>query len=389
MDLIKQLTGKNKNEYEQAAAHIIDNADVKAFEELISKDDFLFDFIKQNAAKRLKQACNCDNYKNLLNFLEYYSPFYDTFIAETLAKYGDNDIQNKMVDFIKNGSENQKTYAAKYFSFIKNENIIEDLKTYAYSDNEALAYNSATALSALGEKSCIDEAYSKLNSDDDFEVLSSVKFLSAYGEKNAINKIFETMKKSSVSEYIASEIGYMESFLDLLNTEHRENTLLAINNILQGLGEIIPLSNIFTFQLYEVFENLIYSEPNAKNAIILLTAKNKFNQLTENDEYLFDEDKNTKDEVYAIKELLNTNIDDNLDNFIQSEINENSDFVFSGLELIKNAEIVRPLLAAKNQTLILKSVEVIKSLNQLSQNDKNYALENVTDENIKSIITAL
>ena len=44
---------------------------------------------------------------------------------------------------------------------------------------------------------------------------------------------------------------------------------------------------------------------------------------------------------------------------------------------------------ANNQTLILKSVEIIKSLNQLSQNDKNIALEHVTDENIKSIITAL
>ena len=69
MDLIKQLTGKNKQDYEQAAAHIIDNADVKTFEDLVSKEDFLFDFIKQNVAKRLQQACNENNYKNLLNFL--------------------------------------------------------------------------------------------------------------------------------------------------------------------------------------------------------------------------------------------------------------------------------------------------------------------------------
>ena len=64
MDLIKQLTGKNKQDYEHAAAHIINNADVKSFEELVSKEDFLFDFIKQNAAKRLQQACNENNYKN-------------------------------------------------------------------------------------------------------------------------------------------------------------------------------------------------------------------------------------------------------------------------------------------------------------------------------------
>lgn len=389
MDLIKQLTGKNKKDYEYAAAHIIDNADEKSFEELVSKDDFLFDFIKQNAAKRLQQACNENNYKNLLKFLDFYSPSYDTFIAETFAKYGGEEIKNKMEDFLKNGSENQKSYASKYFSCVKDENIVEILKKYSYSENEALSYNCATALSSLNERTCVDEAYERLNSNDDFQVLSAVKFLSAYGENNSLEKIFETMKKSSVSEYIASEIGYMESFLNLLNTKHHENTLLAINNILQGLGEIIPLCNVFTFQLYEVFEQLIFSEPDSKNAIILLFAKNKFNQLTENDEYLFDEDKSTKDEVNAIKELLNNNIDDNLDDFIKSEINENSEFVLTALELIKNAELVRPLLNSQNQTLILKSIEVLKSLNNLTQEDKLSALTKVTDENIKLIIQAL
>lgn len=389
MDFIKQLTGKNKQDYEHAAAHIIDNADVKTFEELVSKEDFLFDFIKQNAAKRLQQACNENNYKNLLKFLNFYSPSYDTFIAETLAKFGDETIKAKMKNLLNDGTESEKSYAAKYFSFVRDESVIDLLKNYSYTENEALAFNCATALSTLNERTCIDSAYEKLNSEDDFEVLSAVKFLSAYGEKNALEKVFETMKKSSVSEYIASEIGYMESFLNLINTEHHENTLLAINNILQGLGEIISLSDVFSFQLYEIFEQLIFSEPNAKNAIILLTAKNKFNQLTENDEYLFDEDKNTKDEVKAIKDLLNNNIDDNLDNFIQSEIYEDSDFVFTAIELIKNPEIIRPLLSSKNQTLILKSIEVIKSLNDLSQNDKDTALANVSDENIKQIIQAL
>lgn len=389
MDLIKQLTGKNKQDYEYAAAHIIDNADIGAFEELVSKEDFLFDFIKQNVAKRLQQACNENNYKNLLCFLKFYSPSYDTFIAEILAKYGDEDIKNKMAYLFTNGSEDEKTYAAKYFSLVNDENIIDKLKEYSYSENESLAYNSALALSSLNERTCIDIAYEKLESDDDFEVLSAVKFLSVYGEKNALSKIFNVMKNSSVSEYIASEIGYLENFVDLLNTEYIENALLAINEILHGLGEIVPLSNIFAFQLYEVFEHLIYSEPSAKNAITLLTAKNKFNQLTENDEYLFDEDKNTKDEVLAINHLLNSNIEGDFQDVIQSEVNENSDFVFSALELVTNHEIVRKLLTSKNQTLILKSVEVLKSLNALSQEDKNIALANVSDENIKLIIQAL
>jgi len=389
MSLIKQLTGKNKQEYEQAAAHIINCVDEAAFEELVSKEDFLFDFVKQNVANRLKNACNESNFKNLFNFLKFYSPSYDDFIAEVFVKFGDESINSKLFELLISGTEEEKSYAAKYFSHVKNEKAVKYLKGYAYSENEALSYNSAVALSFLNDRTCIDDAYKKLNSEDDFEVLSAVKFLSAYGEKDALKNIFEAMKVSSVSEYIACEIGYMESFLELLNTEYHENTLLAVNNILQGFGEIVPISNIFTFQLYEVFEKLIFSEPNSKNAIILLTAKNKFNLLTENDEYLFDEDKNTKDEVNAVKELLNANLDDNLDNFIQTEINEDSDFVFSALELIKNPEIVRPLLKSRNQTLVLKAVEVIKSLNDLTQNDKETALEQVSDENIKSVILAL
>ena len=389
MDLIKQLTGKNKDEYERAAAHIVDNADINAFEDLVSKDDFLFDFVKQNVSKRLQNACNEHNYKNLLKFLKFYSSSYDNFIAEIFAKFGDEQLKNTMYELLKNGSESEKAYAAKYFSLVKDERVIDLLKEYSYSENEALSYNCATALAALNERTCIENAYQKLNSKDDFEALSAVKFLSAYGEIDALDKIFDVMKKSSVSEYIASEIGYMDSFLSLINTKYHENALLAINNILQGLGEIVPISNIFIFQLYEIFEKLIFSEPCSKNAIILLTAKNKFNQLTENDEYLFDEDKNTKDEVNAIKDLLNSNIDDNLDDFIKSEINENSDFVFTALELITNPEMARPLLNSKNQTLILKSIEVIKSLNDLSQNDKDIALANVSDENIKLIIQAL
>lgn len=389
MDLIKKLTSKNQKDYEQVAAHIVNEADVKTFEELVSKDDFLFDFIKQNVAKRLMNACNKDNFKNLLKFLKYYSPSYDEFIAKTLNKFGDDSTCQTMLDLLKNGTNEEKAYCAKYFCFNKNDLAIEELKTQAYSDFEPLALNCAMALSTMKERSSLENALEKLNSDDDFTVLSAVKFISAYGEKSALNNIFEVMKKSSISEYIACEIGYMESFLDLLNTEHHENTLLALNNILQGLGELIPVSNIFAFQLYEVFEKLIFSEPSPKNAIILLNAKNKFNLLTENDEYLFDEDKNTKDEVNEIKKLLNSNIDDNLDDFIKEELNENSDFVISAIELIKNPELLKPLLETKNQTVILKTLETLKNFNCLEQQDKDLALKNISNEDIKAIILAL
>ena len=90
-DLIKKLSGKNKNDYEQAAKDMIDNADVALFQELVLSDDFLFDFVKQNVADRLANACNETNYRNLLKFFCCYSPYYDDFIVSTLAKYADED----------------------------------------------------------------------------------------------------------------------------------------------------------------------------------------------------------------------------------------------------------------------------------------------------------
>ena len=57
MELIKKLTGKNPSEYEIVAKSLVDNSDVELFSKLVKQDDFLFDFIKENVAKRIQNAC--------------------------------------------------------------------------------------------------------------------------------------------------------------------------------------------------------------------------------------------------------------------------------------------------------------------------------------------
>ena len=68
MDLIKKLTGKNPTEYETVAKSLINNSDKELFAKLVKQEDFLFDFIKDNVAKRIQNACDKENYLNLLNF---------------------------------------------------------------------------------------------------------------------------------------------------------------------------------------------------------------------------------------------------------------------------------------------------------------------------------
>ena len=71
-ELLKKLTGKNKNDYEAAAFDLVNKPNVELFKELVENDSFLFDFVKNNVAQRIENAVNETNFKNLFDFLKYY-----------------------------------------------------------------------------------------------------------------------------------------------------------------------------------------------------------------------------------------------------------------------------------------------------------------------------
>lgn len=397
-EFVKKLTGKNPKDFEFAASHIINNADSESFSELVKQSDFLFDFIKNNVEKRLLAAVNENNYKNLFSFLKFYSRDYENFIVSTFVKFADEEITDKLLELLENGTDDEKAYSAKYFSHVNDTLSLDLLRKWAYSDFDPLAQNCAIALSALSDIASYDLAVEKLKSDDEFEKLAATRFLSAFNNKNAIGLIFEAMKSSSMPENIACEVSYLQSFLDLLDTDLKNDTILAINYVINGLGEIISLGQIFDFQLFEVFEKMIglqKEENNSKIAVALLNAKLKLDQLTENDQYLFDEDKNTKNEICEIKKLLNfepQNFWSQQKACFEAEINEDSDFVFSALDLVQELGLqstvdrLKKLLDSTNQTVILKTIEVLKSLNKLGEVNLDAVLGKISDENIKAII---
>lgn len=387
-DNLKKLTGKNKNDYEAVAKHLVDDCDVELFKELVDNDDFLFDFVKNNVAQRIENAVNQNNYQNLTEFLKYYSQSYEDAIVGSLVKYADEDLTDLMLDKFENGCDNEKTYAAKYFAKIQDPLAYEFLRLNSYSDNEFLAQNCAMTLGAWHDEKSFDEAIEKLQNTDDFEKLSAVKFLTAYGDKKAVLKLFEAMKTSTMAENIAGEIPYLVPLYELIKTDY-ENALLAIIYITNALGEILPLSVVFDFELFEVFEELINNHDDSKVAITLLNARDKFDTLTENDEYLYDEDKNTKNEIFDIKKLLNSAKKKDLEKYINDELREDSPFVFTALDFATDELAIRELLKSNNQTLILKTAEVLKSLGNFDETARTVALLKVTDINIKAIIRAL
>lgn len=400
-EYVKKLTGKNPTDFEFAAAHIINECDIEAFSALVEQSDFLFDFIKKNVEKRLANVVTNYNYKNLFAFLKIYSYDYEDFIVSTLVKFADEDLTDKMLELLENGTNEEKAYSAKYFSLINDTLAIDLLRKHSYSDFDALALNCAEALSAMKDEFSYNQSIEKIKSDDSFESLSAVRFLVAYKDKKALDVIFEAMKKSSMPENIASEIAYLQDFIELLDTKYKNDTTIALNHIINGIGEVISLSQIFDFQLFEVLEKLIEFQAVEKSgslAVLLINAKLKFEQLTENDQYIFDEDKIVQEEVHEIKNLLNSQPEPFWEvqkKLLQNELNENSDFVFSALEIIQEVSLVetleklKNLLQSSNQTIILKTVEVIKSLNKLEEIDKNIVLERISDTNIKAVLLSI
>ena len=400
-EYVKKLTGKNPRDFEFAAAHIINDSDVEAFSALVAQSDFLFDFIKKNVEKRLLNVVNAFNYKNLLSFLTVYSHDYEKLIISSLVKFADEDLTDEMLELLENGTDEQKAYSAKYFSLVNDTLAIDLLRKYSFSEFDALALNSAEALSAMKDEFSYNLALEKLKSEDEFEKLFAVRFLVAFNDLRAIDVLFDAMKHSTMPENIASEISYLQSFLEFLDTNFKYDTVLALNHIINGLGEIVSLSQVFDFQLFEVLEKLIdvqREENCGKIAVVLLNAKLKFEQLTENDEYVFDEAKNIKEEIYAIRDFLNSVAPEFWviqKSIFQQELKRGSDFVFFALELAQELNLpeisdrVKLLLESSNQTLVLRAVEVLKSINKLDEVDESVILAKISDNNIKAIIESL
>ena len=302
---LTNLTGKDTKRAESAALYLINSSDVELFKKLVNKTDFLFDFVRNNVYSRIENAVDETNYKNIINFFDYYSPYYDDLFADILSRRANQDLTDEMFDLLEKGNISQKTYAAKYFSYIPDTVAIELLGKYAFSDDEYLSYNSAAALGEMQDDVSFDLALGNLVSEDDFERLKAVKFFAAYGRDFPFKEIFQSLKSSKLKENISGQIPYMISLLDLFKTEYKDDSLLVILNIIAGLGEILPLADVFQFELYEVIEKLINSDlfpssDQGKTAVILLLALSKFSTFNDNNEYTFDESKEVKTEISNI-----------------------------------------------------------------------------------------
>lgn len=389
MDLIKKLTGKNPAEYEVVAKSLVDNTDTALFAKLVKQDDFLFDFVKNNVAARIKQACNKDNYQNLISFFDYYSPSYDTMIAQVLYNFGGLELLPLIKEIFINGDNGKKAYATKFLSLVPKEyvkELIPLLRNAAKSDFEPLSVNSIEILARANDEVFKNEAIELLNSDDEFEQYNGVKYLVNFKAKDTLEQILKTMKESSLSENIASEIPYLIPVEELVKTD---DGILVLCNIVNAIPEILPVSAVLDYNLLEIFENLYHNDLTSTSALLLRLAQEKFAELTANDEYLFDCDKNTKDEVIAINKFLSKIDSNKLKSLLYDELFDESDFVFFAVDYVDEIEELEALLDSSNPMLVLKILTKLKEQNALRAEHKQSAINSIDDETLRACILAL
>lgn len=395
---VKIITAKDENKAIAKVVEMINSSDVNLFEELVKQSEFLFPFVKDNVCRRFEKSLRASNYKNLLNFLNIYSPDYDRVFASAFKVFGNEEIKPVMLNLLKNGTVAQKTYATRFYEISPDFPAIKELIQNAFADDENLADASAAALGVLNEQKSYLIALEKLNSNDDFEALKGLNFFVSYIKNPPMQEIFEALKKSSMPENFAGKIAYLTPLPTLIK-DNLEDALSVIDNILVGFGEILPLSQIFDFELYEVFgmlSELCNGDLKSRVATILLRAKSKFTTICENDEYTFDEDRNTKEELITVEGLLNCfgeGFWTHLKSLVADELKEDKNRALSALSVIKDfginssvPQILDMIYENDDETLICEGISALKQFNALSYINKEEITTELKNETIKAII---
>lgn len=403
--LVEDLLKKDKKISQDAANKIIDTADLDAWVYLVENIDYIMDFIKRNATQKLFMACNTQNISNLFEFLDYHSPDLDEFVASAFAEFCNEEIMDAMSELLKNGTNQQKAYAAKFFSIVTTPEMSEVLFETSKSDYSPLADNCAVALGALEDKKSYEYYLELLSDEDEWKVLTAAQFLSLYGDKRVILPMLRAMSKSTMSEHIAGEIASFEKLFMLFRDKNPEIQALSLecfDNILSGIVQIWSLNALFSFEVKAcvntLFE-LLKEDGSFKTQYsqLLLKAKNRLEFYNNNDEYKYDEDKNTLQELDEICNLLNSYAESfweaQIDNIFEELDSENQKRKIAALNLISDMKIdyaTQELIKKLNtddEKMLCEIIITLSNIGGVSQiSDKDTILSKIENTTLKAIV---
>ena len=391
-NFIKNITSKDTKLSLNTITTLIKTSDIALFEHLCEKADFIFPFLKERIIKDFIKLINKEDLKTVFEFSKIYSSDFEEIIVGSWVKFASEDLTDEILELFEKGTNEQKAYCAKYFSRIQDPLALEYLKKEVKTDFEPLMTNCAQTLFVFKDTEVLDEMKEVvLKSDDDFEKFAAFNFINAYGGENQIKFIVENAFSSPFLVNIISNMMDANGFNYLKTILSNEKLLEILYIIIDEYPEDIALDSVMYWDILE-FLKLIETFDNQFAKNILLLANDKFGEFSTNDIYLFDLDKNTKEEVKKISNYLNSiniSFDEVVDNLDCSSTKQ-IDCVLEVIKRFKISSLAQKTADLFNQNKLnleqmAHCAEVLKEINAVDLIDRA-VVESVENENIKALI---
>ena len=211
-DLIKNITSKDAKLSQNTIKNLIKSGNLEAFKKLCDGAEFIFPFLKERIIKDFVKLINEHDLSTIFEFSKIYSADFEEIVVKSWLKFANEDLTDSILELFENGSDEQKTYCASYFSHINDSLALEELKKASKSEFLPLKINSAKALYNFQDTEVLNEMMEKILSDDttdEFEKMSAFEFIIAYNSKNSLQFALEHCFKSPfVSEIISNILDF-------------------------------------------------------------------------------------------------------------------------------------------------------------------------------------
>lgn len=385
-NFIKDITSKDIKLSHSIIKNMIKTSDIKAFNLLCEKCDFIFPFLKERINADFVKLIEEKDLNAVFKFSEIYCADFEDMIVNSWVKFASQDLTDEILELFENGTVEQKAYCAKYFVKIQDPLALEHLKNNVFSDFEPLKTNCALALSAFQDVEILDKMKEiVLKSNDDFEKLNAFNFISTYSGEKQIKFVIEQAFLSPFAINIISnvldfnELNYLKNILD-------NKTMTKIFQlIIEEYPEDLSLDSAYYWNLAE-FIKLIYRFDSSYSKNVLILAREKFKEFSENDIYTFDFDKNIKNEIKNISNLLKSldlefSVENFEDEFELSAILE----VIKELKLDEKAEFLANLFSKTNEEKKAQIALILKEFEKIDLIDIEI-IKQIQNENIKALI---
>ncbi len=389
------LLSKDFNLSTKAAQSVINFKDIKTFKELSQNEVFIFDFLKDKIIKNLIRAVNSQNVQNLFEFMKIYSHSFSDTIISPLVKFANEDITDDMLEKLENGTESEKAYAALYFARILDPLALPFAKSYVEAKYEPLKVNSIKLLSAHKDREEYNNAILKLNSSDPDILYSGVDFLINYGDINALPQILENISNTPYVVDFSSDLLYLADFKTISENFDFKYFNFMLSNLLDGIPDYVTLNEFLACEISSALNILKNKEITFEGAINLLKAKGKLSVYQENEAYLLDLDKNTKQKVAELAEFFKTFdktycaelFDILAENFADNDYAFDILDIFQQENLSEFSELITASMSTFTSTpLICKACEVLKYFGKLNALNPEETITLVQGEQAKALI---